>query len=146
MHICHLICCTSLLMTIDRSVFHSMFVLVAAYAVPHSFQIQYFVTFLCYLFCVNDLQPPRAKHCHDCDKCVLQFDHHCVWLGTCIGQGNHCRFWWVTTICLITMLVFVFCCMPCWPFLGNWYFLIRQPIPLTNFSNCLNLVMECRVI
>ncbi|XP_033510498.1 protein S-acyltransferase 10-like [Nicotiana tomentosiformis] len=40
------------------------------------------------------VQPPRAKHCHDCDKCVLQFDHHCVWLGTCIGQGNHCRFWW----------------------------------------------------
>ncbi|CAN4083517.1 unnamed protein product [Withania somnifera] len=40
------------------------------------------------------VQPPRAKHCHDCDKCVLQFDHHCVWLGTCIGQGNHCPFWW----------------------------------------------------
>ncbi|XP_060191330.1 protein S-acyltransferase 10 isoform X2 [Lycium barbarum] len=40
------------------------------------------------------VQPPRAKHCHDCDKCVLQFDHHCVWLGTCIGQSNHCRFWW----------------------------------------------------
>lgn len=42
----------------------------------------------------NVVQPPRAKHCHDCDKCVLQFDHHCVWLGTCIGQGNHCAFWW----------------------------------------------------
>ncbi|KAL8151738.1 hypothetical protein V2J09_021546 [Rumex salicifolius] len=40
------------------------------------------------------LQPPRAKHCHECDKCVLQFDHHCGWLGTCIGQNNHCRFWW----------------------------------------------------
>eukprot|EP00268_Persea_americana_P041270 TRINITY_DN4109_c0_g1_i8.p1 TRINITY_DN4109_c0_g1~~TRINITY_DN4109_c0_g1_i8.p1 ORF type:complete len:294 (+),score=35.91 TRINITY_DN4109_c0_g1_i8:167-1048(+) len=42
----------------------------------------------------NVIQPPRTKHCHDCDKCVLQFDHHCVWLGTCIGQGNHRRFWW----------------------------------------------------
>ncbi|XP_059280957.1 protein S-acyltransferase 10-like isoform X2 [Lycium ferocissimum] len=42
----------------------------------------------------NIMQPPRAKHCYDCDKCVLQFDHHCVWLGTCIGKGNHCRFWW----------------------------------------------------
>ncbi|KAI3519127.1 hypothetical protein L1887_08153 [Cichorium endivia] len=42
----------------------------------------------------NVVQPPRAKHCHDCDKCVLQFDHHCLWLGTCIGLKNHCRFWW----------------------------------------------------
>uniref|UniRef100_A0A0E0PCL9 S-acyltransferase n=1 Tax=Oryza rufipogon TaxID=4529 RepID=A0A0E0PCL9_ORYRU len=39
-------------------------------------------------------QPPRTKHCHDCDKCVLQFDHHCVWLGTCIAKRNYCRFWW----------------------------------------------------
>ncbi|KAF8765416.1 hypothetical protein HU200_008561 [Digitaria exilis] len=40
------------------------------------------------------VQPPRTRHCHDCDKCVLQFDHHCIWLGTCIGKKNHCRFWW----------------------------------------------------
>ncbi|KAH9610402.1 hypothetical protein KSS87_018870 [Heliosperma pusillum] len=59
----------------------------------------------------NVLQPPRAKHCHDCDKCVLQFDHHCVWLGTCIGQGNHCRFWWYifaeTALCLWTAILYI---------------------------------------
>ncbi|XP_031108320.1 protein S-acyltransferase 10-like isoform X3 [Ipomoea triloba] len=52
----------------------------------------------------QSLQPPRTKHCHDCDKCVLEFDHHCVWLGTCIGQGNHCQFWWY--ICEETALSF----------------------------------------
>ncbi|PSS00438.1 Protein S-acyltransferase [Actinidia chinensis var. chinensis] len=59
----------------------------------------------------NVVQPPRAKHCHDCDKCVLQFDHHCVWLGTCIGQGNHCRFWLYiceeTALCLWTSLLYI---------------------------------------
>lgn len=56
-------------------------------------------------------QPPRAKHCHDCDKCVLQFDHHCVWLGNCIGQGNHCQFWWYlceeTALCIWTCVLYI---------------------------------------
>ena len=31
----------------------------------------------------------RAKHCHDCGRCVRQLDHHCWWLGNCVGAGNH---------------------------------------------------------
>ncbi|KAL8472496.1 hypothetical protein ACS0TY_029008 [Phlomoides rotata] len=58
----------------------------------------------------NVIQPPRSKHCHDCDKCILQFDHHCAWLGTCIGQGNHCRFWWYlceeTALCIWTSILY----------------------------------------
>ncbi|KAF2617034.1 hypothetical protein F2Q68_00041405, partial [Brassica cretica] len=56
-------------------------------------------------------QPPRAKHCHDCDRCVLQFDHHCVWLGTCVGQKNHCKFWWYiceeSALCIWTLIMYI---------------------------------------
>ncbi|KAJ0967922.1 hypothetical protein J5N97_024839 [Dioscorea zingiberensis] len=65
------------------------------------------------IYC-NIIQPPRSKHCHDCDKCVLKFDHHCIWLGTCIGQGNHCRFWWYifeeTLLCTWTAILYITFC------------------------------------
>mmetsp|Transcript_30267 Transcript_30267/g.29924 ORF Transcript_30267/g.29924 Transcript_30267/m.29924 type:complete len:198 (-) Transcript_30267:296-889(-) len=37
-------------------------------------------------------QPMRAKHCRDCGKCVALHDHHCPWLGICIGERNRRQF------------------------------------------------------
>lgn len=37
-------------------------------------------------------QPPDGAHCPDCNVCIAGYDHHCVWMGTCIGRRNYRQF------------------------------------------------------
>ncbi|EAR88111.2 DHHC zinc finger protein (macronuclear) [Tetrahymena thermophila SB210] len=49
--------------------------------------------------------PLRAKHCKDCKRCVARFDHHCPYVGNCIGEKNKCVFYWFLILQLIELLV-----------------------------------------
>ena len=30
----------------------------------------------------------NTAHCELCNICILNYDHHCIWTGKCIGKGN----------------------------------------------------------
>lgn len=56
----------------------------------------------------NIYRPPRTVHCAVCDICIEGFDHHCPWLGICIGRRNYLYFLFLLSL-LSAQYLFCLC-------------------------------------
>ena len=66
------------------------------------------------------MRPIRSSHCFDCNNCVEKCDHHCPWIGNCVGKRNYIYFY-LFVLCLNINIIYIeaFCIAHIWKYIHD---------------------------
>ena len=67
---------------------------------------QYKICDTCFL-----IRPLRSNHCNSCNNCVYRFDHHCPWIGTCVGSRNYPIFFFFLIVLNLSQIFSIAVCV-----------------------------------
>jgi hypothetical protein len=69
-------------------------------------------------YCIDSITE-KTVHCYNCNKCVDNYDHHCIWISNCVGEKNIKYFILFLALCIIKILFNITNCLH-----SNIYFII----------------------
>ncbi|XP_052835527.1 probable palmitoyltransferase ZDHHC24 [Drosophila gunungcola] len=77
--------------------------------------------------------PPRSWHCKICNVCILKRDHHCNFVGNCVGHNNQRYFIWFSFYATIGSGLALF---------DNALFAFKHHVEVINIFSVNNLLIR----